>query len=182
MKTGPKYRLDNERKVLGSFLGRRHIRQLVDEVVEPPCLVLEYLDDNLLNASNVRKLAKADIKCVARNILEALKIFHDVDYVHTGMFVGTEFSHSYSSRSFITVIDIKPDNILINYSNGPARFSKVKLGDCGDTYHVDPNAAIKRDGHIIGAAIFRSPEAMLNLRWGKATDIWSFGATVSTFV
>jgi hypothetical protein len=31
----------------------------------------------------------------------------------------------------------------------------------------------------MGAAIFRSPEAMLNLRWGPSTDIWSFGATVS---
>ena len=29
--------------------------------------------------------------------------------------------------------------------------------------------------------MFRSPEAMLNLRWRTPTDIWSFGATVSDF-
>lgn len=74
---------------------------------------------------------------------------------------------------------MKPDNVLVNYSNGSPRFSNVELGDCGDTYQVTPNADPKEDGHIIGAAIFRSPEAMLNLRWGTATDIWSFGATVS---
>ncbi len=44
---------------------------------------------------------------------------------------------------------------------------------------VDPNASSSEEGHIIGAAIFRSPEAMLNLRWKASTDIWSFGATVS---
>lgn len=33
--------------------------------------------------------------------------------------------------------------------------------------------------HIIGATIFRSPEAMLNLIWGPPTDIWSLGATAS---
>ena len=75
-------------------------------------------------------------------------------------------------------IDIKPDNVLVNYGNDAARFSEVQLGDCGDVYRVDPNAD-PLEGHIIGAAIFRSPEAMLNLRWGTPTDIWSFGATVS---
>ena len=77
------------------------------------------------------------------------------------------------------IADVKPDNILVNYGTEPNRFSDVQLGDCGDTYRVDPNADPNEDGHIIGAAIFRSPEAMLNLKWGTPTDIWSFGATVS---
>jgi len=34
------------------------------------------------------------------------------------------------------------------------------------------------EGHLVGAPIFRSPEGMFNLRWGTATDIWSFGTTV----
>ena len=80
---------------------------------------------------------------------------------------------------------MKPDNILINYGNSSqsTRFSEVELGDCGDVFYVDLNAdpkdMAKEDGHVIGAAVFRSPEAMLNLKWGIATDIWSFGATVS---
>ena len=77
-----------------------------------------------------------------------------------------------------SIKDIKPNNILVNYGRTSARFSEVQLGDCGDTCMVDPNAD-PLQGHVIGAAIFRSPEAMLNLRWGTPTDIWSFGATVS---
>ncbi len=77
-----------------------------------------------------------------------------------------------------SIIDIKPDNILVNYGPDSARFSEVQLGDCGDTCMVDPNAD-PLQGPVIGAAIFRSPEAMLNLRWKAPTDIWSFGATAS---
>ena len=75
--------------------------------------------------------------------------------------------------------DIKPDNILVNYGIGSDRFRDVQLGDCGDAFQVDPEASPFEEGHIIGAAIFRSPEAMLNLRWRSPTDIWSFGTTVS---
>jgi casein kinase II subunit alpha len=46
--------------------------------------LLKYLDDNLLNASNAKKLERADIKYVARNILQALEALHRRGYVHTG--------------------------------------------------------------------------------------------------
>lgn len=36
-----------------------------------------------------------------------------------------------------------------------------------------------RDGDSIGTPMFRSPEAHLQMSWGTATDIWSFGATAS---
>ena len=72
------------------------------------------------------------------------------------------------------MIDVKPDNILVNYDGSGSRFSDVKLADCGDCTHVDSVV----EEHIIGATIFRSPEAMLNLIWGPPTDIWSLGATV----
>ena len=69
--------------------------------------------------------------------------------------------------------DIKPDNILVNYGDIGSRFRDIKLADCGDSTHVDSVV----EEHIIGATIFRSPEAMLNLIWGPPTDIWSLGAT-----
>jgi hypothetical protein len=50
------------------------------------------------------------------------------------------------------------------------------LGDACDVgLATDPCGT----GHVIGAAIFRSLEALFGLRWSTATDIWSFGATVS---
>lgn len=60
------------------------IRQFVDVIGDPRALVLRYLDDNLLNASNKKRLGKSDIKLVARNILVALNALHEQDYVHTG--------------------------------------------------------------------------------------------------
>jgi len=78
-------------------------------------------------------------------------------------------------------LDVKPDNILVNYGSRPSRFRVVELGDCGDACLVNPRDHLKlgENGHVLGAHMFRSPEAMLNLRWGAPTDIWSFGATVS---
>ena len=84
IKTAPKYRLENERDILRRFQGQPCIRQLVDEVHDPPSLVLKHLDDNLLNASNSKRLERSEIKFVAKRLLEALKVFHEAGYVHTG--------------------------------------------------------------------------------------------------
>ncbi|KAF2691767.1 hypothetical protein K458DRAFT_473477 [Lentithecium fluviatile CBS 122367] len=84
--------------------------------------------------------------------LPALNIFHEAGYVHT---------------------DVRPVNILVNYDNGTNRFSEVELGDCADAYCVDPNADTFEKGHVIGAAIFRSPEANLPLRWGTAISTFA---------
>lgn len=88
--------------------------------------------------------------------------------------------YTYASSSYRPndLSDVKPDNILVNYGHGATRFDEIQLADLGDASRVDPNAD-PYEGEVIGAAIFRSPEAMLNLRWRALTDIWSFGATVS---
>ena len=74
-------------------------------------------------------------------------------------------------------VDIKLDNVLVNYGKGDLRFTDVQLGDCGNT--VPDNSPWARDCDVIGAPIWRSPEAMLQIGWGTPTDIWSFGAMVS---
>lgn len=85
IKTAPKYRLDKERDVLKHFHARPEIRQLLDETQEPPSLVLRHLDDNLLTASNSKRLEKHEIKFIAKGVLKALQAFHEAGYVHTGM-------------------------------------------------------------------------------------------------
>ncbi|RKF53140.1 hypothetical protein OnM2_108036, partial [Erysiphe neolycopersici] len=88
------------------FQGCPHIRPSLDQIEEPPALVLKFLLDNLLKASNMRRLERSEIKFVARGVLEALNIFHKAGYVHT---------------------DVKPDNSLVNYGDGTNRFSEVEL-------------------------------------------------------
>lgn len=167
--------------MLKRFKGNRHIRPLLDEIEEPPALVLKFLHDNLLSASNTRRLERSELRFVARGVLEALNVIHEAGYVHTGMMRPSASSTNDLVADWI-LADIKPNNILANYGDdGGNRFSEVELGDCEDIYRVDPNADVFEEGHIIGAAIFRSPEANLQLRWGTPTDIWSFGATVRSF-
>lgn len=85
IKSAPKYRLDNERDILKHFHAQPGIRRLLDETQDPPSLVLKYLDDNLLTASNSKRLEKPEIKFIAKRILEALQAFHEDGYVHTGI-------------------------------------------------------------------------------------------------
>jgi len=150
------FRLENERDVLKRFQARApSLRPLIDEIEDPSdprALVLKYLDDDVLRASAARKLTRPEVKFVIRNVLEALKVLHEDGYIHT---------------------DIKLDNLLVNYGPGVVRFADVKLADCGSTVHS--NSVYAKEGDIIGAPIFRSPEAQLQMRWNTATDIWSLG-------
>ena len=177
IKTASDWPLKNERNILEAVHDNPCIRPIVDAGDDPPSLVLKYLDDDLLHASDTKTLEKADIKFVARSILQALDGLHSRGYVHTGIMATVHISSDPDSN---LRTDVKPNNILVNNGIAPNRFSEVQLGDCGDAIKVDPNAH-PFQGHVIGATIFRSPEAMLNLRWGPPTDIWSFGATVSDY-
>lgn len=153
------FRLQNERDILFRFQRRTSaIRPLIEELEDtnsPPTLILKYLDDDVLNASNKQRLTHSDVVFVARKILEALAVLHDEGFVHT---------------------DIKPSNVLVNYGQSDLRFQDVQLADFGSTVHVDSIHAQR--GDPIGTPIFRSPEAHLQMKWGTATDIWSFGATL----
>lgn len=70
--------------------------------------------------------------------------------------------------------------MLVTYGNGgQVRFKDVQLADFGSTVHAACPYA--QGGILIGTSIFRSPEAILELKWDTATDIWSFGEPIKTF-
>ncbi|PGH06135.1 STE/STE20 protein kinase [Blastomyces parvus] len=155
------FRLQNERDVLLRFQPRTpFIRPLLDEITTAqghPGLVLRYLDDDVLQASNNQRLTRSEVKYVARRVLEALAVLHSEGFVQT---------------------DVKPSNILVTYDKtGEVRFKDVQLADFGSTVRMDSSHA--QDGDPIGTPIFRSPKAHLQMSWGTATDIWSFGAMAS---
>ncbi|KAI1878809.1 hypothetical protein JX265_002986 [Neoarthrinium moseri] len=150
------FRLQNERDVLLRFQHRTpSIRPLLDEIENPQALFLKYLDDDLLHASHTKGLNRLELKYVARHVLEALDRLHSDGFVHTG--------------------DIKPSTVLVNYvKDGMIRFKDVQVADFGST--VSQDSPYAPNGDPIGTPIFRSPEAHIQMRWGTATDIWSFGA------
>jgi len=84
VKRAPKHRLDNEREVLGMVRAHPFVRQILDTIEDPPCLVLEFLDDNLLKVAGQKRIQGSDLKVVARNLLEALAALHENGFVHTG--------------------------------------------------------------------------------------------------
>lgn len=62
------------------------LRSFLDEIEETSdssIIVLKHLDDHLLNASIKKTLNRKELKYVAERILEALKMLHEDDYVHT---------------------------------------------------------------------------------------------------
>lgn len=121
--------------------------------VEPASIVLKYLDTDLLQESRRERLSRPVIKRVARAILSALKVLHEDGLVHT---------------------DVKLDNIFVNYGpQNQSRFADIQLGDLGAVVHQD--SEFVKEGHLIGTSISRSPEVTLQLHWGTATDVWSFG-------
>jgi serine/threonine protein kinase len=84
VKTAPQRRLDNERDILKRFRTWPCIRRLLDEIENPSSLVLQYLDDNLLHASNTKALERSDVKFVAKRVLQAIQALHEEGYTHTG--------------------------------------------------------------------------------------------------
>ena len=85
IKTAPQQRLTKERDLLVRFKTSQNIRPLLDDIEEPPALVLRYLDSNVLQASNAQKLDRVELKLVAKAVLEALCAFHAEGLVHTGL-------------------------------------------------------------------------------------------------
>jgi casein kinase II subunit alpha len=49
------------------------MRQVVDETKNPPSLILQHFDDNLLHASGQKPLKGSDVKFVAKRVLQAIQ-------------------------------------------------------------------------------------------------------------
>ncbi|KAL2839523.1 hypothetical protein BJY01DRAFT_250476 [Aspergillus pseudoustus] len=132
-----------------------HLRPVLNDIVEPaetPTIVLGRLDGHLLNASVKKTVKREELKYITLSVLEALKVLHDDVYVLT---------------------DVTMDNIFANYKEGENRFSEVQLGDLGSRYPID--SSIAKNGTPVAAAIWSSPEVIMETPWNIATDIWSFG-------
>ncbi|KAJ0164685.1 hypothetical protein CTA2_455 [Colletotrichum tanaceti] len=163
------WRLQNEADILKRYQSKTpFLRPLIDEIQEPAdpsSIVLRYLDSQMLAESNEKRLSRPEIKQVARCVLKALRILHKDEMVHTGLLL---------SSALLTYV--KLDNIFVNYGKGDQRFAEIQLGDCGGV--VSQHSRFAKEGLLIGASLTRSPEAMLGLPWGTATDIWSFGNAI----
>lgn len=131
-----------------------------------------------MNASETQRLTRCEIRYVTTKVVEVFKALHEDGYVHTGLLAsGLCVCKGTPSSNRGSTVDIKPDNVLVNYTQGDIRFAEVELADCGST--VPNDSAYAKDHDMIGASVWRSPEAMLQIGWDTPTDIGSLGTMAS---
>jgi serine/threonine protein kinase len=171
-------RVENERDVLTRLQHRSpFLRPMIDEIEDPntpTTIAMRYLDSELLTENQRRILNRKELKHVCRSVLEALRILHEENLVHTGMSKRTPDVDA----SLIWIEDVKLDNVFANIQeDADDRFSEVQLGDLGGCYPADSKWATS--GTMVGTPMWTSPEMLMETPWNTASDIWSFGAMVS---
>ncbi|KAL3927045.1 MAG: hypothetical protein SGBAC_013242 [Bacillariaceae sp.] len=128
-------------------------------------LVLEYVSHDLTGLMDVAyRFSEVQVKCIFRQLLEALQYMHDHKYVHR---------------------DIKSSNILIDHN------FRVKLADFGLARCLEP--AILDKIHDRGNSQeftnkvitlwYRPPELLLGeTKYGTSVDIWSAGCILAELI
>ncbi|KAK0118491.1 hypothetical protein ONS96_011587 [Cadophora gregata f. sp. sojae] len=106
IKSASQVLLHNQTKHLTALRGNESIRQMVETIESPPFIVPEYAEEDLRSLSIRRKLERAEIKTIARQILEALAFAHARNIVQP---------------------DIKPQNIMLSGFTPEFKCSKASV-------------------------------------------------------
>ncbi|KAE8829708.1 hypothetical protein P3342_008312 [Pyrenophora teres f. teres] len=125
----------------------------LDTIPNEQIFVYEYLKDDFLNL--VRKqIPMRARKQILKATLEGIADMHDRDVVH---------------------LDVKPDNILVNYRRveQDVVVEKVQISDLENAAHLPKPRCIK--GMLPGNDNWRSPEGHFKGELNKPSDLYSFG-------
>eukprot|EP00934_Nitzschia_sp_Nitz4_P001039 Nitzschia sp. Nitz4//scaffold8_size234185//221329//223783//NITZ4_001305-RA/size234185-snap-gene-0.64-mRNA-1//-1//CDS//3329559950//1039//frame0 len=128
-------------------------------------LVLEYVSHDLAGLMDVAyRFSEPQVKCIFRQLLEALHFMHDNKYVHR---------------------DIKSSNILIDHH------FRVKLADFGLARCIEPpildrihdrGNSLELTNKVI-TLWYKPPEILLGAtRYGTAVDVWSAGCILAELI
>ncbi|PGH28896.1 serine/threonine protein kinase [[Emmonsia] crescens] len=141
------------------FPQTRHLRLHIDDNEAERVLIYEYFSDNLLClVKNNPSLSISARKWILRELGHSLKEFHAKNWIH---------------------IDVKPDNVMIDYSrdeHGQPKPTRVMLGDLDCSLKLKGNKLLRLpEGMKLGNVMWRSPEAQTGQGTGKASDVFSYG-------
>ncbi|KAI0406392.1 kinase-like protein [Xylaria palmicola] len=139
------------------FAGSRRLRMHVDYNQDEGILIYPYYRTTLLSLikDNPDFAPLQRIK-ILHYTAEAIQELHSQGWVH---------------------IDIKPDNILLNWTldnEGNEVVTDVSLGDFDIACKLRDDQAL-RTPYAIGNAMWRSPEGQTGIGVTKASDVYSFG-------
>ncbi|KAF1347260.1 kinase-like protein [Lizonia empirigonia] len=131
----------------------RHIRLPLDTIPDQRIFVYEYLDDDFLSLVRNQIPVRAR-KEILNATLQGIADMHDRDVVH---------------------LDVKPDNILVNYCHVEKEvvIQKVQISDLENAAYLPKPRCIK--GMLAGNDNWRSPEGHFKGELNKPSDLYSFG-------
>ena len=150
-----------------------------DSEQEEGILIYPYFSDTLL--ALIKKdpdLSHAGRKKILRCVGEAIQEFHSENWIHIGA-PAVQTSQLLLIRSALT--DVKPDNILVNWSrdeNDAKTIGDVALGDFDIAFNSD-HGQPRETPYAVGNAMWRSPEGQTGKGVTKASDVFSFGLVVN---
>lgn len=153
----------------------RNLRTVVDTVRDLDIFIYSFLDGDLLRLSQSSLDQKSRIQTL-RSALQGLAYMHDQGYVHNGK---SRHRPGESLAILISFIDIKPNNILVDYdesTEGQFNIKRVQISDLEDAVLVPPGKWLR--GPLCGNAMWRSPESWCRSHQNQASDIFSFGIVV----
>ncbi|KAI4941938.1 hypothetical protein J4E91_010488 [Alternaria rosae] len=144
-------------RLAADFPESRRLRMHVDLNEDENVLIYPYYQHTLLGLlQEDSKISDAARKKILRQTGEAIQELHSKDWIH---------------------IDIKPDNILVNWTcdeEGIKTITNVALGDFDIAFKLETGALLQTT-HAVGNAMWRSPEGQTGRGLSKASDVYSFG-------
>ncbi|KAF1851293.1 kinase-like protein [Cucurbitaria berberidis CBS 394.84] len=131
-----------------------YVRVAADAIPDESMFAYTYFRGHLLGFTD-KDVPLSITKQILKDALRGIAALHHKDIVHT---------------------DIKPDNIMINWTeknDGTIIIDRVQVADLEDSAYVPPDCDII--GRQVGNWMWRSPEAHASGAVQKPTDIFSFG-------
>ncbi|KAI8941750.1 hypothetical protein NX059_002954 [Plenodomus lindquistii] len=144
-------------RLAADFPESRRLRMHVDLNEDENILIYPYYQQTLLQLlQEDTKISDAARKKILRQTGEAMQELHSKDWIH---------------------IDIKPDNIFINWTydgKGIKTITNVALGDFDIAFNCETGELLQTT-QAVGNAMWRSPEGQTGRGVSKASDVYSFG-------
>ena len=170
-------------RLAAEFAGTRRLRMHTDCNQEQRILVYPYFRDTLLGLiKDDSEVLFPERKKILRRVGEAIQELHRKEWIHIGTIPVPNCLPDLSMLTMLLFLaDIKPDNMLVNWTcdkDGPKTVTDVALGDF-DIAFKSEGGKPRQTPYAIGNAMWRSPEGQTGRGVTKASDMYSFGLVVS---
>jgi serine/threonine protein kinase len=169
-------------RLAAELAGTRRLRIHVDCNQEELILFYPYFRDTLLALiQDDPDLSLMERKKILRRVAEAIQELHSKDWIHLGTLSAIQNWYPNSLTIRAVLADVKPDNILVNWTcdkDGNKTVTDVTLGDF-DIAFKSENGEPRQTPYAIGNVMWRSPEGQTGRGMTKASDMYSYGLVVS---